>query len=289
MSEPHRPALRYHGSKWKLAPWIIAHFPTHRIYVEPFGGGAAVLLRKERAYSEVYNDLDQDLVSYFRILRNPDQAKRFAEAIHLTPFARDEFEAAYQPTDDDFERARRMVVRSFMGFGSDGTNPQVKTGFRANSNRSGTTPAGDWRNLPGGLTAIAERLRGVTIENRSAVDVMTQHDGSNVLHYVDPPYLPETRSSHCYRRGHGYRHELTPEEHHVLLAVLQDLDGMVVLSGYASELYDETLSDWQVVDKATYADGARPRTERLWLNPACAAALARAGAGEQLCILKEVV
>jgi len=289
MSDPTRPALRYHGSKWRLAPWIISHFPAHRIYVEPFGGGAAVLLRKERAYSEVYNDLDEDLVSYFRILRDPETAARFIDAIEMTPFARQEFEAAYQPADDAFERARRMVVRSFQGFGSDGTNPKVKTGFRGNANRRGTTPARDWMGLPDGLNRIVERLRGVCIENRPAIDLMRYHDAADVLHYVDPPYLPETRSSHCFRSGHGYRHELSLDDHVALLEALQELKGMVVLSGYASALYDGTLAGWRTVDKATHADGARPRTERLWLNPACAAALdrerARAGRGEQLCIL----
>lgn len=285
MSDPTRPALRYHGSKWKLAPWIIGHFPRHRIYVEPFGGGAAVLLRKQRSYAEIYNDLDADLVSYFRILRDPVLSAQFVEAISLTPFARDEFSGAYQPAEDDFERARRMVVRSFQGFGSDGTNPLVKTGFRSNANRNGTTPARDWMTLPDGLAKIAERLRGVCIENRPAVEVMRYHDGEGVLHYVDPPYVPETRSTACYRSGHVYRHELSFDDHVALLDVLQDLEGFVILSGYASELYDDALVGWRVVDKATFADGARPRTERLWINPACARMLDLAGTGEQLCMI----
>lgn len=285
MKPLERPALRYHGGKWRLAPWILSHFPKHRIYVEPFGGGASVLLRKSRSHAEVYNDMDGDLVSYFRILRDPETAARFIEAIRLTPFARGEFEAAYEPTEDDFERSRRMVVRSFMGFGSDGTNPKVKTGFRADSKKSGTTPAADWRNFPDALGSIAERLQGVVIENRPAVDIMARHDGPDTLHYVDPPYLPETRSSDTFRSGHGYRHELTVEDHEALLEEIQALAGMVLLSGYPSQLYDESLSGWRVVDKATYADGARPRTERLWINPACAAALDAECAGEQLSMI----
>ena len=84
-----RPLLRYHGGKWLLAPWIISHFPAHRVYVEPFGGAASVLIRKERSYAEVYNDLDSEVVNLFRVLRaQPDD---LVHAIELTPFARDEF------------------------------------------------------------------------------------------------------------------------------------------------------------------------------------------------------
>jgi DNA adenine methylase len=277
-----RPALRYHGAKWMLAPWILSHFPRHRVYVEPFGGSASVLLRKDRVHADIYNDLDGDLVTYFRILRDPIKAAQLIEAIRLTPFARDEFEEAYEPTDCDLERCRRMVIRSFMGFGSDGTNLLVKTGFRGNSNRSHTTPAGDWRNLPPALEVVTERLRGVVIENRSAAEVMRTHDKPKTLHYVDPPYLPETRSAATYRAGHGYRHELTTEDHEELLELLLDLEGMVVLSGYPADLYDDRLTGWRVVDKETYADGARPRTERIWINASCASALDAEGIGEQL-------
>src|SRR3954470_24963100 len=87
-----RPALRYHGGKWKIAPWIISHFPPHRIYVEPFGGAASVLLRKHRAYAEVYNDLDDWAVNLFRLLGDEQSAERLRRLLELTPFARTEFE-----------------------------------------------------------------------------------------------------------------------------------------------------------------------------------------------------
>lgn len=274
---PTRPALRWHGGKWNLAPWIVSHFPKHRVYVEPFGGAASVLLRKERSYAEIYNDLDVAVVNLFRVLRS-DRADELLRLLDLTPFARAEFELSYLPSDDPVEQARRLVVRSFMGFGSDGHNPEVRTGFRAASNRSGTTPAHDWVNLRPAYDILRRRLDGVVIECRPAIDVMRRHDGPDTLHYADPPYLPETRSNKSRRgklRYHAYSHEMTRAEHGVLLKALRTLKGGVVVSGYPSELYDARLKGWRRVETTALADGARPRIEVVWLNPVCAAALDR--------------
>lgn len=279
MNAPTRPVLRWHGGKWRLAPWIIAHMPPHKVYVEPFGGAASVLLRKQRSYGEVYNDLDGEAVNLFKVLRQPEHAAELERLIRLTPFARTEFLEAYEPTEDLIEQARRLVIRAFMGFGSNAHSSQQKghrsTGFRSNANRNGTTPAQDWQNWPDALSATVERLRGVTIECRDAQIVMAQHDSQETLHYVDPPYLPETRA-----RGNRYdlawrmyRHELSREDHAALLDFLCDLDGMVLLSGYADPLYDERLVDWKRSTIKAYADGAREREEVLWINPACASAL----------------
>lgn len=272
---PSRPALRYHGGKWLLAPWIIAQFPPHRVYVEPYGGGASVLIRKPRSYAEIYNDLDSEVVGYFRVLRDPVRAAQLGEAISLTAFAREEFEEAYQPSTDPIERARRLVVRSFMGFGSDGFNEKVRTGFRASSNRLGGLPAHNWTTLPEMIRAVGQRFRGVIIENRKAIDVMLRHDAADTLHYVDPPYVPDTRSPKSRRgkvRYHAYRHELTESDHRHLADVLHRLDGMVILSGYHSPLYDDLFGDWTREEREALADGARKRVEVLWFNPAASAA-----------------
>lgn len=264
MSEaPTRPALRWHGGKWRLAPWILANFPPHRVYVEPFGGAASVLLRKPRSYAEVYNDLDGDVVNLFRVLRS-ERAGELIRAIELTPFARAEFEIAYERTDDAVEEARRLIVRSFMGFGSDGANrANGRTGFRSNSSRSGTTPAHDWANYPAALRVIVERFRGVVIEQRDAMMVAQQHDRSDALHYLDPPYMPDTRQG----GGHNYAHEMTIDDHRALLAGAMDLAGAVVISGYPTKIYDDALQGWRRVTCAALADGAAQRTEVLWINP----------------------
>ena len=255
-----RPILRWHGGKWMLANWIIAHLPKHRVYVEPFGGAGSVLLRKPRSYAEIYNDLDGEVVNLFRVAR--DSGAELRRALELTPFARDEFIESYAPTGDPVEQARRTVVRSFMGFGSNSHNKA--TGFRANSNRSGTTPAHDWRNYPDAFVDVIERLRGVCIENRDAVAVMKAHDGDETVHYVDPPYVAATRD-----KGGDYRHEMTDADHEALADELHQLRGSVVLSGYASPLYDSLYRDWQRVERNALADGARPRTEVLWISPRC--------------------
>jgi DNA adenine methylase len=278
ISTPTRPVLRWHGGKWRLGAWIISHFPAHRVYVEPFGGAASVLLQKERSYAEVYNDLDDEVVTLFRVLRDPKRSARLIELLRLTPFGRTEFEeSCYTDTQDEIERSRKLIVRAFQGFATCALRNEM-TGFRSNTRRSGTTPASGWAGYPNALELAIKRLSGVVIENRDASLVMRDHDGADTLFYVDPPYLPETRSRRANKKGKriaAYRHELDRSDHAELLKQLRGLGGMVVLSGYPDVLYDETLVDWCRVEIATYADGARPRTEVLWLNPACVSALDR--------------
>lgn len=261
-----RPPLRWFGGKWRLAPWIISHFPCHRTYTEAFGGGGSVLLRKPRCYAEVFNDLDGEVVNFFRVLQSRAGAAELRRRLWLTPFSRGEFNLAYEPTDDPVERARFLAIRSIMGFGTNAHRQDVRTGFRANSDRSSTTPAMDWVSYPAKLAGTIKRLRGVVIENRPAREILDQHDGPEVLHYVDPPYPHSTRGT-----GHSsdarYAHEMTDDQHRELAAQLQDLKGMVIVSGYPCDLYDQELyPGWMRVERPALADGAAKRTEVLWLN-----------------------
>ena len=253
----NRAPFPYPGSKARHADWILEHIPEHQTYVEPFGGGAAVLLAKPRARLEVYNDLDGDMVTLFKVLR--DRPRDLAQAIALTPFARTEHEEAYVETADDLERARRVLIRSHFGHGSSGIHRA--TGFRSAGLRAGTLPVHGWMTLPESVRVAAERMRGVVIEQRPAVQVMQTHDGAQTVHYVDPPYLPETRD-----KGRDYRHEMTRDEHEEMLCALLDLRGVVVLSGYASPLYDDALRDWRRIEIAARADRAAQRTEIIWCN-----------------------
>lgn len=272
---PTRPVLRYHGGKWRLAPWIIEFFPPHRLYTEVFGGAASVLVRKPRCHAEVYNDLDGEIVNLFRMVR--DRGHDLQRAVELTPFSRADFHESFLPAPDELEQARRTIVRSFMGFGGNLTMPNRdqtprRTGFRSYSQKNrGSIPAGDWRNYPDSMPDLIDRLRGVIIESKPAIDVIMTHDAPDALHYVDPPYVHSTRGFGGTHRA--YRHEMTDADHCALAEVLRDAAGMVVISGYACDLYDQDLySDWIRHERASLADGARKRAEVLWLNPACAEA-----------------
>jgi DNA adenine methylase len=266
---PRRPALRYHGGKWRLAPWIIRHFPAHRTYVEPYGGAASVLLQKRRAYGEVYNDIWDEAVSLFRVLRDPEQAACLERQLRLTPFARQEFYGAYTPATEPIERARRLLIRSFMGHGSASANADHLTGFRNDAAKSGTTPARDWQRWPDNVRALTNRLQGVCIEHRPALDIIREFDSPETLIFADPPYPRRTRSAAMTRSNNLYHHEMTDDDHRALAEVLRSVDGMAILCGYRCPLYDvELYPDWVSVECQTFADGAIARTEVLWLSPA---------------------
>lgn len=264
-----KPVMRYHGAKFRLAPWIIQLFPEHTTYVESFGGAAGVLLQKPRCYAEVYNDLDGDVVNLFRVLQDEDLAEKLTDKLLVTPFARDEFELAYQDTTEPVERARRTLIRSSMGFGSAGAT-KGGTGFRIDTRRSYGTASHLWAKYPETIAMFTQRLSGVLIENRPAIEVMHQHDGTDTLHFVDPPYVASTRTG----GNRYYRHELSDSDHEQLLQSLMQLEGFVVLSGYETEMYNDTLKGWTVHRTSARISahrGTTNRTECAWLNPQCGA------------------
>lgn len=269
-----RPAMRYHGAKFRIAPWMLRYFPAHGCYVEPFGGAAGVLLQKPRSYAEVYNDLDGEVVNFFRVLRDPVQRAYLQQLLALTPYAREEFTLAWEPHIDPVESARRLCVRAQMGFGSAGATKGV-TGFRIDTKRACSTAQHLWMEYPDALAAVGARFAGVLIENRPALKVMLAHDGPDTLHFVDPPYVLDTRVLQGGGRGY-YRHEMTDDDHTELLAVLRKLTGMVIVTGYETDLYHDALIGWRVertASRISAGRGTAVRTEVMWMNPACAAAL----------------
>ncbi len=266
-----RPALRYFGGKWRLAPWLIRLFPSHHVYTEAFGGGASVLLQKPRSHGEIYNDLDGEVVNVFRVLQDPAKAKRLEALLRVTPFARDEFDLSYKRSRDDVERARRTIVRSFMGFGSDSITRTgraerrtISTGFRANSWRANTCAAEDWANYANHIRHFCARLQGVVIENRDAMKVIESADREDTLHYVDPPYPHDVRKSKS-----NYRYEMTMEQHRKLADLLHSVKGMVLISSYPGP-YDDLYRDWNWLSYSgtQFCHGAQERRERVWFNPA---------------------
>lgn len=257
------PPFAYFGGKTRLADRIVGLLPPHEHYVEPYGGSLAVLLAKPRSRMETVNDLDGDLMMFWRMLR--DRPGELAAVCALTPHGRAEHQAAYdlEGAASDLERARRVWVLLSQGRGG-----QMKpTGWR-----SYVDPAGSVTSMPGYLEGYvariapaAARLAGVSLECQPALDVIERYGrSSKVLLYVDPPYLGTTRVSG------GYRHEMTSEaEHRKLAMALFECRATVVLSGYDSDLYDELYGGWTAIRiPATTGQGGtrEERTEVLWFN-----------------------
>ena len=270
-----RPALRYYGGKFRLAPWIIGFFPEHECYVEPFGGAASVMLTKAPSTREVYNDADEDVVTFFRVLR--ERYAEFLRVIELTPFSRQEFRLAHEPCADDLERARRFYIRSWQGVGG-GPRANNSTGWRFEKNaKRGKSTVQDWTNV-GHLRLVCERLRQVQIECDDALSVIRRYDSPTTLFYCDPPYLGETRGMRW--REKGYQHEMTESDHRQLAEVLCGIQGLAILSGYPSALYAELFPGWRMVTKRSRINSLHNscamKTEALYLSPRAAAGVKQA-------------
>lgn len=252
-----KPPMPYSGGKQTVAERIVDLFPAHDHYVEPFGGALSVLLAKPMSKIETVNDLNGDLMTFWRVLRdNPDGLER---ACGLTPHSRAEYHASRDLEDlPDLERARRVWVQLTQGRGS---RLGVKTGWRFVHGTNRMTLA---RYLDGYLQRIApaaHRLRNVTLECRDAFDIIAAYERPGALLYIDPPYLMATR------HGNQYAHEFgDQDEHERLLKVLYETPAAVVLSGYDSDLYADTLTGWQRHAFATTAMTGAARTEVVWTN-----------------------
>ncbi|MGW5691499.1 DNA adenine methylase [Streptomyces asiaticus] len=252
----------YFGGKQRIAPWIVSLLPDHDHYVEPFGGSLSVLLAKRPAPMETVNDLDGELMTFWRVLR--DRPAELLRVCMLTPHSRAELAATWDPTDDDLELARRIWCR--LAQGRSGT-------LRNTGWRHYIDPAGSATSMPGyleayvnRLAAAAERLHAVSLEALPALDLIAKYGKqSRVLLYVDPPYLGSTRGW-----GNNYRVEMKTElEHRELAAALADCKAAVVLSGYHSPLYDELYEGWHRYEQTTMTGNAtsdKGRTEVVWSN-----------------------
>lgn len=249
--------LNYPGSKGNLAEEIIGLMPPHRSYVEPYFGSGAVFFRKARSPIETVNDLDGDVVNFFRVLRADPE--RMARTVRMIPFARAEYDDAWEnPGTEEFDRAVRFLVRSKMAFGK---RLNTKSGFKIDvAGREAGYACEQWNALPEEIRVCAQRLKDAQIENRPALDVIRRFNAEGVVMYLDPPYLTQTRT------GRAYRHEMTDADHEELLQELLKTRARVILSGYASPMYDDALMDWHRRERRAYAQGGAARTEVIWCN-----------------------
>ncbi len=265
MSKPlSRPAFRYHGGKWRIAPWIISFFPDHEKYIEPFGGAASVLLRKEPSHIEIYNDVSNRLVRFFETIRNQSMRNELIESMRFTPYSREVFDLSQNTknskTSSAVEDARNILILSAMGFSSDAISRKGKTGFRTHPDAVSA-----FNNDFDHLHNIAKRLKSVVIENKPALEIIKNYESIDSLIYVDPPYVLSTRNN---KLG-GYSHELTTKDHEALLDVLIKSPAKVIVSGYKTDIYCDKLADWKIVNFNALAQsnkGSIHKTEYLWIN-----------------------
>jgi len=259
-------AFGWYGGKFSHLAWLLPLLPEAHHYCEPFAGSAAILLNRPPSPVETYNDIDGEVVNFFRVLRENKDA--LVAAIALTPFSREEFYRALSPADkpiSDLERARRFFVRA----------RQARTGLAQtaslgrwanckNTSRSGMSGVvSRWLGSVDALPGIADRLLRVQIENRPAIDIITLYDDPGTLFYCDPPYVHSSRGD-----GKAYAFEMSDDEHRALADVLKRCQGKAAISGYRCELMDELYSDWHRHDapaKNCHSVKA-PRQESLWTN-----------------------
>lgn len=249
-------AFIYPGGKAKISSWVTSFFPRHRIYVEPFGGAAGVLLNKEPSPLEVYNDLNSNLVTFFRVLRDKEKAAELIRRLRLTPYAREEYYSFYpMPEGDDIERARALICRASMGIGMRMAVSDSRPGF-AGDNKKTRKNAKCFVNRVEKMSEIAERFRSVVIEHRDALELIPRYDSPDTLWYLDPPY-------NC---RYSFRYPATIDQE-AMLGVFKKVSGYVVLSGYMSELYADELAGWHMETLANQTFANRKKEECLWLSP----------------------
>lgn len=258
-------ALKYPGSKWSYADWIVSFMPKHKFYVEPYLGSGAVFFKKQPATYETINDLDGLVVNFFKACR--DYPEQLSRAIALTPYARQEYESVQEKhageeitvTGDCVEDARRFCIRCCQGFGSKLAD---RTGWKNTKHSNGPINPQVWSRIPETVLQIAQRLKHAQIEKAGAVELIKACNSPDCLIYADPPYLGEVRNfSRLYRKE-----MMSREEHERLLDALLAHKGPVLLSGYDNELYNQKLKGWHKEQKTGFSNSAKKCTETLWMN-----------------------
>jgi DNA adenine methylase len=257
-----RTILKYPGSKGSLRDRIIAMMPAHRLYCEPYGGSAAVMLAKPPTDIEWYNDTFGELLQLFRLLRSGTAVvHKLIKLVELTPFSRLELDLAREidPSASAMEQVRRFLVRSWFSY--NGSLANQKTGFR--TSKTDTKRLEAWNGMGDRLAFAAERFKNVQIEQIDAVKIMLVLDAKDALFYVDPPYVESTLN---FREKQVYHQPFGLAEHYELLSCVNNLKGKVILSGYRNIAYDSALKDWYRTDIQHTTQAGSRKTECLWTN-----------------------
>jgi DNA adenine methylase len=255
--------LKYPGSKWSIANWIISNFPAgyeKMTYCEPYFGSGAVFFNKNRSVIETINDLDGNVVNLFKVIR--DYPEELARLIEFTPWSREEYKKSYTMTGNSLEDARRFLVRMWQAIGAKSSD---STGWR-HWIASNCGWAESWvTRLPENILATSLRLRHTTrhvvqVENQEALKLIKRFRKPNVFIYADPPYVMSTRSKRIYA------HEMNDHDHFELLDVLKLHPGPVMISGYDNEIYNGLLQGWHKETRLANCEGGVQRQEVIWMN-----------------------
>ena len=259
-----RAVFRYTGSKWGIADWIIEHFPENyekMIYLEPFAGSGAVFFNKRPSAVETINDLDSDIVNLFYVLRNhPNELK---EALLLTPYSREEYDKAFEITDEPIEKARRYMVKTNQAIGA---KLNSKCGWRNHKQIKIGGTACKWNGITDTIDAATTRLRGsaknlVQIEHMDAIKLIARYNTPDALIYIDPPYVRSARKS-----GALYRHEMDDEQQVQLLKIISSSQAKIIISGYRNELYEKHLQGWETDYTLSQTTSTEMAEEVIWMN-----------------------
>jgi DNA adenine methylase len=261
-------AFGWYGGKFSHLDWLLPLLPECHHYCEPFAGSGAILINRPPSAVETYNDIDGEVVNFFRVLR--DKPDMLVRAIGLTPFSREEYHLAIygDPSGiSDVERARRFYIRA----------RQTRTGLAQTAslgrwaNCKDTSRAGmsgvvsRWLGGVDALDAIAQRLLRVQIENRPAVDVLRLYDSPQTLFYCDPPYLHATRGD-----AKAYGFEMDEKQHGEFARAANECRGKLAVSGYEHPLMDELFPKpkWRKTfgPEKTIHSTKDTRREVLWTN-----------------------
>lgn len=250
--------LKYPGSKWSKAEWITSFFQPHHSYLEPFFGSGAVLFNKPRSNIETVNDLDDNVVNLFEWIKKDPE--KLAHEIYYTPYARQAYENALaREPENSLEKAVNFYICLNMGHGYRTSGERV--GWKNDiQGRERAYASKNWCELPQKILQAAERLRGVQIENRPALELIHRFNYKNVLIYCDPPYMLRTR------HGKQYKCEMGDSDHEELIKVLLKHKGYVVLSGYDTDLYNDMLKGWNRYETKSYTQTHAKKQEVIWLN-----------------------
>lgn len=261
-------AFRWYGGKYSHLDWLLPLLPKTRHFCEPFGGSAAVLLNREPSPIETFNDIDEDVGNFFRVLR--DKPEELLWKLYSTPFSYSEFREACELKREkdlpDVERARLFLVRAGqvrIGLAQKAT-PGLWAWCKLATSRGMSGAVSRWNaKIDKVLPLVVERLRRVQIESRAAIEVMKRYDSKDTLFYCDPPYPHD-----CRRDPRAYAYEMTAKDHEELAEVLHSLNGKVALSSYRSPLIDSLYKDWNCIEaqERIIHSVKQPRREVLWTN-----------------------